>query len=205
MSLLVLVLLSMPWLSNVLQRSLETYPPIQAEALRQGQAIVVLGAGAYYGAPEFGGLDVISRNGLARVRYAAYLHRQTGLPILVAGGAPRGGRTESEIMREVLEKEFQVAVRWQEARSHTTAENAEYSLEVLAKSDVKTVVLVTDATHMPRATLLFERVGMIVLPAPTGFATDSPGGGIDLPSANALERSAYAIREWLALSVVRLR
>jgi len=67
-SLLVLFLLSTPWLSNVLQRSLETYAPIRREAFRQAQAIVVLGAVTYYRAPEFGGLDVISRNDLARVR-----------------------------------------------------------------------------------------------------------------------------------------
>ena len=78
-------------------------------------------------------------------------------------------------------------------------------MEVLSKSEVSTVVLVTDATQMPRAKLLFERAGMTVHPAPTGFATEPPGGGFDLPSAHALERSAYAIREWLALSVLRLR
>lgn len=204
-SMVVLLLLSTPWLSNVLQRSLESYGPIQSQALRQGQAIVVLGAGTYYDAPEFGGLDAISRSGLARVRYAAYLHRQSGLPILVAGGAPHGGRTESEAMREVLEKEFQVPVRWQEARSHSTAENAQYSGEILAKSGVSTVVLVTDAIHMPRAKLLFERAGMTVLPAPTAFATGFPGVALNLPSANALDRSTYAIREWLALSLVRLQ
>lgn len=203
-SLLTLLLLSTPWVANVLKRSLETYAPIQPQTLRQAQAIVVLGAGTYYTAPEFGGLDAISRNGLARVRYAAYLHRQSGLPILVAGGAPHGGRTESEAMREVLEREFHVAVRWQDALSHSTAENAQYSREILAKSAVSSVILVTDAIHMPRAKLVFEKVGMTVLPAPTGFATDSPGFVLNLPSASALDSSAYAIREWIALSVVRL-
>lgn len=204
-SLVVLLLLSTPWLSNVLQRSLEAYAPIQPAALRQAQAIVVLGAGTYYSAPEFGGGDAISRNGLARVRYAAYLHRRSGLPILVAGGSPHGGRTESETMREVLETEFHVPVRWEEGRSHNTAENAQYSGEILAKSGVTTVVLVTDATHMPRAKLVFERAGVTVLPAPTGFATESRGFALYLSSANALDSSAYAIREWLALSLVRLR
>lgn len=204
-SLLALLLLSTPWLANALQRSLESLNPIETQALSQAQAIVVLGAGTYYGAPEFGGQDAISRNGLARVRYAAYLQRQSGLPILVAGGAPHGGRTESDAMREVLEKEFQVPVRWQEARSHSTVENAQYSREILAKSDVSTIALVTDAIHMPRARLAFEGAGMTVLPAPTGFATDSPGLGLNLPSASALNQSAYAIREWLALSLARLQ
>lgn len=204
-SLFALLLLSTPWVANVLQRSLEIYRPIQPQDLRQAQAIVVLGAGTYYRAPEFGGLDAISRNGLARVRYAAYLHRQSGLPILVAGGAPHGGRTEAEVMHEVLEKEFQVSVPWQETRSYTTADNAQNSSAILTKAGVSTVVLVTDAIHMPRAKLLFEKAGMIVVPAPTGFATDSPESDLYLPSANALDRSTYAIREWLALSLARLR
>lgn len=204
-SLLALLLLSTPWFSNVLQRSVETRDPIEPQSLSQAQAIVVLGAGTYYGAPEFGGQDAISRNGLARVRYAAYLHRQSGLPILIAGGAPHGGRTESDAMREVLENEFQVVVRWQEARSHSTAENAQYSGEILAESDVSKIALVTDAIHMPRAKLAFEGAGMTVLPAPTGFSTDSPGLGLNLPSASALNQSAYAIREWLAWSLARLR
>ena len=204
-SLLALLLLSLPWVANGLQRSLETYGPIQPQMLQQAQAIVVLGAGTNYDAPEFGGLDAIGHNGLVRARYAAYLHRQSSLPILVAGGAPHGGRTEAEAMRDVLEKEFQVAVRWQEARSHNTAENARYSQEILARTAVSIVALVTDATHMPRAKLLFEKAGLIVLPAPTGFATDSPGFDLFWPSASALAGSAYAIREWLALSLGRLR
>ena len=93
--LLALMLLSTSWLANILQRSLELYGPIQSDSIRQAQAIVVLGAGTYRDAPEFGGLDSISRNALFRVRYAAYLHRQSGLPILAAGGAPLGGRSET--------------------------------------------------------------------------------------------------------------
>ena len=108
-------------------------------------------------------------------------------------------------MREVLEGELQVKVRWLEPNSSNTAENAKNSSEILAKSGVTTVVLVTDATHMPRAQLMFEKNGITVLPAPTGFTNDSPGFDpyLYLPSAGALAQSSAAIKEWVGLSLAR--
>ncbi len=193
-------------MANFLMRNIEIYGPIRPNIVREAQAIVVLGAGTSHEAPELGGLDAIGRNGLARVRYAAYLHRHSGLPILAAGGAPQGGRSEAETMREVFEEEFHVAVRWLEANSRNTVENAKFSSEILGKSGISTIVLVTDAIHMPRAKLLFEKSGIVVLPAPTGFATSSSefDAFLILPTASALAQSTYAITEWLALSYVRI-
>lgn len=202
--LLALLLLSMPWLANSLQRSLEIYAPPQPQGIASAQAIVVLGAGTYRAAPEYGGIDTVDRNGLLRVRYAAHLQRQTGLPLMATGGAPLGGRSEAETMREMLEGEFQVPVRWQEPNSDNTFENARNSSEILKRERVGTIVLVTDAIHMARAKLQFERNGIAVIAAPTGFVTDAQGIYRFLPSAGALERSSYALREWLGLSLARL-
>jgi len=65
------------------------------------------------------------------------------------------------------------------------------------------ILLVTSAWHMPRARTLFERVGFEVIPAPTDYefhaqaeAELSPGDF--LPSADALARNSYAVKEWVA-------
>ena len=52
-------------------------------AAQDAEAIVVLGAGRRKHAPEFGG-DTVNRLALERLRYAARLARETGLPVLVA-------------------------------------------------------------------------------------------------------------------------
>ena len=82
------------------------------------------------------------------------------LPILVSGGSPNRGKAEAEVMRDVLEQEFHVPVQWLETSSRVTGENAALSMAMLAKSGITSVALVTDAVHMPRAKLEFERVGL---------------------------------------------
>ena len=79
-----LYLLSMPLTGTFLLQQWET-PHGAAPNPTSAQAIVVLGGGRYPVAPEYGG-DTVSSSTLVRLRYAAHLHRQTGLPILVSGG-----------------------------------------------------------------------------------------------------------------------
>jgi uncharacterized SAM-binding protein YcdF (DUF218 family) len=138
------------------------YPP--------AEAIVVLGGGRYLDAPEYGG-DTAGPSTLERARYAAKLHRETGLPILVSGGKPGnlGTRSEAEILRHLLEDEFGVPVRWVEDRSQETAENARYSAALLRRDGIATVMLVTHGHHMPRAHDAFAETGLAVVPMTTGF------------------------------------
>lgn len=191
-----LVLLSLPRVAHELQRSLEEAPPISASALAEAQAIVVLGGGSYRGAPEYGG-DTVNRHSLERLRYGARLARRTGLPLLVTGGAPFGGRPEAEAMQEALQVDFGLSARWVEPASRDTAENAAFSAPLLKAAGIARIALVTHAWHMPRARLLFEREGLTVLPAPTGFTIATGGIGEWLPSAAALEKNRLALHELL--------
>lgn len=192
-----LLLLSTPWVANGLLSSLEGSPPITREELGRAEAIVILGAGTYHDAPEYGG-DTVNELALERLRYGARLARVSGLPVAVTGGAPGGGRPEGESMREALEDDFGVSVRWMETESRDTAENAAFLAPMLKDAGIRRIALVTHAWHMPRARELFERNGMEVLPAPTHFTTSSPGAyGPWLPSASGLRMSYFALHEWL--------
>jgi uncharacterized SAM-binding protein YcdF (DUF218 family) len=194
-ALLFLTVLSLPVVGNALLRSQEVHAPLAPEALATAQAIVVLGGGSNYAAPEYGG-DTVGRHTLERLRYAAVLQRRSGLPVLVTGGAPFAGRPEANSMQSVLEQEFAVKVRWVETASRDTAENAALSAPFLKDNGIHKILLVSQAWHLPRAVAAFERQGFSVIPAPTGFTTDSPSLLENLlPSAFALERSRTALNE----------
>ncbi|MBI4986650.1 MAG: YdcF family protein [Rhodocyclales bacterium] len=203
-ALLILTALSLPPVATALMRSLEQSPPIPERSLARAQAIVILGGGNYVGAPEYGG-DTVSHASLERVRYGADLQRRSGLPILVTGGTPYGGRPEGETMKEVIEREFKGSVRWAETASRDTAENAAFSAPLLKADGITRIALVSHGWHLPRATELFEREGMEVLAAPTGFTTTTHAlFARALPSAGALEKSSQALREWLGIFVQRM-
>lgn len=188
--------LSLPFVTERISRPLEG-ASISAAQLRSVQAIVILGGGVHLGAPEYGG-DTLSRYSLERVRYGARLAHESKLPVLVSGGSVYGGQAEANVMKLVLENEFGVPVRWTEAQSRDTAENALYSAKMLKAANIQRIALVTQAGHMSRATAAFEKLGLHVVPAATGFTPQ--GASLFeslLPSMGALERSANAIHEWV--------
>jgi uncharacterized SAM-binding protein YcdF (DUF218 family) len=165
------------------------------------EAIVVLGSGRYTEAPEYDMTDTVNAQGLERLRYAAFLQRKTGLPILVSGGAPGGEEsTEAEHMQTVLGTEFRANVKWVERESRNTMENARFSQNVLAAAKVRHIYLVTHAWHMRRATRAFESVGIRVTPAPTGFFTLGRAAhtySAYLPSAQGMYFTSVALHERL--------
>lgn len=202
-ALLALIVLSMPFVGNALNIPLQARAPVDAGALRQAQAIVILGGGTYFAAPEYGG-DTVGRASLERARYGAKLGRETGLPLLVTSGAPFGGRAEAELMREVLEREFGVKVRWTETASRDTAENARLSAPILKAAGITRIALVTGADHMPRAEELFTREGLAVIAAPTAFSTASPSM-IENLLPQGMGSSRHALHEYLGILFNRLK
>jgi uncharacterized SAM-binding protein YcdF (DUF218 family) len=170
-SLLLLWLCSTPYVAETLLQQLERTPPLSAPSAQQADAIVVLGGGQYFHAPEYGG-NTVHEQTLVRLRYAARLQRETGLPILVTSGHPEGSdASEASHMQRVLEQEFKAPVRWLEEDSDNTFENARLSHNLLAPLGINRIYLVTHAWHMPRAQHAFQAAGFNVIPAPTGYTT----------------------------------
>jgi uncharacterized SAM-binding protein YcdF (DUF218 family) len=203
LSLLGLVLLSLPVVGNALMAPLEPNPPIAPEQLQRAQAIVILGGGSYHAAPEYGG-DTVGYTTLERLRYGARLARQSRLPLLITGGAPYGGRAEAESMREALEQDFAVKVRWAETASRDTAENASLSAPMLKAAGITRIALVSHGWHLPRAIPLFEKQGLEVIAAPTSFSTGSPSLVENL-LPGAMKHSRWALNEYLGRLYNRLR
>ena len=190
-------LLATPAVTKPMLAAIENVPPLDPAQAKSAQAIVVLGGGSYFAAPEYGG-DTVSRWSLERLRYAARLQRETGLPLLVTGGAPLGGVPEGRSMKETLERDFGVKVRWVEDRSADTRGNARYSAPLLHKAGVRRVLLVTHAWHMRRAQGEFAAENMTTIAAPTAYETTGPLTALDLlPGPGGLWAGRIALHEWL--------
>lgn len=197
--------LATPWVSRALLQALEPTPvdPLRAAS---AQAIVVLGGGKYYAAPEYGA-DTVSAATLVRLRYAALLHKQTGKPILVSGGEPAGSAmSEAHAMKRVLENDFKTPVAWAEETSNNTLENARASRAILAPLGIHRIYVVTHAWHMPRAQWVFAKSGFDVVTASTAYSTHFRVTLRDfMPSADALNDSSHFFHEIIGLAWYRLK
>lgn len=170
-------------------------------------AIVILGGGTYFHAPEYAGQDTVSSQTLVRLRYGARLQRETGKPILVTGGKPLGNSvSEAQLMRSAMEQDFQAPVLWIEDASDNTFENARYSFRILQKAGINKIYLVTHAWHMPRAAAVFRRAGFEVIEAPTAFTTRYRTDLLAfLPRADALRDSSIFTHEVIGLLWYRVK
>ncbi len=166
-------LMSLPVMVEWGARSLERLPPLPqsqwASLAEQADVIVVLGSGRERGDPAVGLRPAHRRGPGART-----LCRAPGQGLRAAGAdqwrpALRYAAHRAALMAQSLLDDFGVTVRWQEGRSRTTWENAQFSAEVLLPLGIKRVVVVTQAWHMPRSVWSFEHAGFEVVPAPVGF------------------------------------
>lgn len=83
-----------------------------------------------------------------------------------------------------------------ERQARNTHENARYSKALLG--DISgPVLLVTSASHLPRAVACFEKVGQPVVPWPVDFIRTGSGPGSWLPKPETLLRSTVALHEYL--------
>ncbi len=192
--------LSTPIVASALERGLYNYSALSLsmQAEPPAELIVVLGGGSQGTPLNHQGLQVAGGPTLERLRYAASLHRHTGLPLLVAGGSALAGTPpEAELMVRSLQDDFGIGVRFVEGRSLNTAENAAFSAALLGGSGITRVLLVTHAHHMSRSVAAFERQGLHVTPAPV-VSSDGPlSFAAFLPRANALAGSAAALHEYV--------
>ena len=195
-----LILLSMPAVGTTLAGLVESRYATGALNLEGAQAIVILGAGSYAAAPEYG-RDTVNAATLERLRWGARLHRLSGLPVMVSGGNPFGtGTSEAAQMQVSLKEDFRTEVKWLEEKSVNTLEGARYAKQQFADAKINRIALVTHAVHMRRARLVFEHAGFSVIEAPTAFSTLHPPGILNfLPSSQGLDLSHTFLHEVIGL------
>ncbi|HSR65843.1 MAG TPA: YdcF family protein [Xanthomonadaceae bacterium] len=191
------------WLRHTLARQ---YPPVADAALPRADAIVVLGGGQYRWLrdPE---LDpyLLERSRLA-AGARAWLEGRA--PVVILSGGSSGGRglTEAGRMAEAIGRMgVPRSALLLEERSRDTAGNARFTAQLARQRHVRSILLVTSAVHMPRASLLFREAGLQVVPVPVPEGAERVGWRERwLPSPGALWRSGRALKEYAGLLSLRV-
>ena len=215
-ALLIILVSSNFWVSQALMKSLErqNLPP---SVMPSAEAIVVLGGGISSAAyPR--SMPEVNEAG-DRVLYGAKLYRDGKAPIVIVSGGRigwlGGGLPESTDMGTLLAMMgVPDSAIIEEPNSLNTYENAVNVQKILDQKGIKEVLLVTSAFHMPRARLIFEKLGMKVIPAPTDFyvtedkVKDFNFGTILvylLPDPRYLNLNTIALKEYLGLLIYYLK
>jgi uncharacterized SAM-binding protein YcdF (DUF218 family) len=181
---------------------------IETNVVVEDGAIVVLGGGVVVGLP--GGDEQMSKTSLERLRLGAQLARQSVLPLVFSGGSGWGAKddsvSEADVAEKVLQDAFGIKLNYKESSSRDTQENAGNTLALLSKQGIQRIALVTNSTHMPRASSEFKRVGFDVTEAAVGQPTVSSETLLGwFPGASNLELSQSVLRELLAKLIQKLK
>lgn len=197
---------STPLVSDLLVRPLEGRYAPPAEAA--GDVLVVLGGGATLDTPNLHGEGHLAGHAANRLLTAYQLYRQQPRPIVFSGGQVFAGTgCEAAVAGRILASlgvpEEHLLL---EDQSRNTTENAQRVEEILRARGFARPVLVTSAFHMERSVRQFAKVGLEVVPYPTGYLASrrfvfEPRQLV--PSAEALADASLALKEYIALAAVR--
>lgn len=196
-------------ISDLLVRPLEqAYPPLtDFQFLKDVKWIVVLGGGVTFNS-GFPLSTCLSDASLVRLSEAIYIHNklpQTKL-ILTGGSGFKGLRPVAEVMAGMaLELGVKSADIIVESESIDTAAHPIYLEQTIGRDEF---ILVTSATHMPRAVAFLRKYGMQPIPAPTDYLAMQKEGFVPkkfFPNAGSLAKSERAIHEYLGIIWAKFR
>lgn len=220
MAILLLWFCSTRYVALPLVKSLEwRYLPMLE--IPAADVIVVLGGGTE--SPQYPRPMVEVNAAGDRVIYAAELYKQGKASfILVSGGnipsLDARTTTPAADMASLLSLlGVPQEVIWQQPNSANTAEDAQFSSQLLRDNGITRVILVTSAIHMPRSVELFLAQGIQVIPAPVDYTVTQEvwnnlwGGNwqemvlAGMPNASSLAQTTNAMKEYIGMLVNNLQ
>ena len=218
LALMILLVASSSRVGNYLIASLEhQYLPL--DPVPSAEAIVILGGATRNQEPPRIIPDLNERGD--RLLYGAKLYQDGAAPkiILTGGRFPWFGAdtSEADSMATVLElMGVPPDAMILESQSLNTHQNAVFTKKILERENIRRILLVTSATHMPRSLAIFRKQGIKAIPAPADY-TMSDRDLIEhrhsressllslLPNSGSLDNTSDALREYLGILIYRLR
>ncbi|MEK6632379.1 MAG: YdcF family protein [Nitrospirota bacterium] len=210
-----LLILTSPLVAHILVATLEgEHLPSGLPGPIANGTIVVLGGGLRDSGSLRPSVELTEESMRQTACGADLYHHGIAPSLLVTGGDARvfgSGPAEAAVMKEwTIRLGIPSDAIVTETQARTTYENAVRTKDLLG--DRTSIILVTSATHMPRAAALFRTQGFDVRPYPCGFhERDRAMEGWDtisifdvLPATWAFREISEAIEELAGIAVYRL-
>lgn len=147
-----------------------------------------------------------------RIWHAARLYHDKKAPkVILSGGRndwERNSQSQAKTMAIFLKDlgvpEEDIIL---EEESRNTFENAIYCKKIMISKKMKNALLVTSALHMPRSKSLMEKINVDFTPISTDFMIVNNNSKVwdNLPNAGSLNKTTYAIHEWIGIIVYKWR
>lgn len=206
-ALLWFLLISTPLVPTVLINSLENqYAPLNVGQLSESQKsisynILVLGGGHGYD-ERLPANSLLSLNALGRLGEGLRLYQALpGSVLILSGSTSTPGRaTQAEILQQAVRAlggdKYRIVVQ---SRPATTYEEARFYARKFRGE--KPLILITSATHMPRAMQAFTRYGINPIPSPANYRLKGSWKRhfLGLPSLDNIENMRVAIYEYAGM------
>jgi uncharacterized SAM-binding protein YcdF (DUF218 family) len=196
-------------LSHAALRTLEDRHPIpEVRCSKEINGVIVLGGGMIPGLiPEQRNQPQLGEAGERLTKALELLNKCPDFKLIYStfSGALRPeGMSEADSARRFFTEQRISKDRTRfENQSRNTFENAKYSTEIV-KSKAGWV-LVTSASHMPRAVNTFERFGWSVIPYPVDFRSQKAGNYLEFPRDSSLRNWNTSVHEWVGSLIYGLR
>ncbi len=202
---------SLPIVSHILVDSLEnksTY--LKLKVVPQADVIIVFGGVIRREFPGYPFPDLDSA--ADRIWHAARLYHAKKAPkVILSGGrndwernSPSQAKTMAIFLKDLGVPENDIIL---EEKSRNTFENAIYSKKIMISNKMKNALLVTSALHMPRSKSIMEKIKVNFITISTDFMIVNNKTEIWdlLPNASSLNKTTFAMHEWIGIVVYKWR
>ena len=182
--------------SNYLVSNLETRYP-KYDYKEKVKYIHVLGCG-HNDDPEQSLSSQLAECSIKRTVEGVLIHKKNPNSILIFTGY--AGKTNISTAQMHANLALALGVKQEDMiinpKPKDTEEEAFFAQTIIGTQDF---ILVTSATHMPRAMTLFKSLKMNPIPAPTHFLKKDVKGYLYAPSISSFKNSKIAIHEYLGI------
>jgi uncharacterized SAM-binding protein YcdF (DUF218 family) len=192
--------------AGMLMRSLEQTFPSHVVLPGKVDGILVLGGAEEYVLSDAYGRPQLNSEAERLLEFVALAREHPHAKLVYSGGAgPAAVKSRpADIARKVLTSQgFDTARVIFEEQSRNTHESAMFSWKLMRPLEGETWVLITSASHMPRAHAAFRKAGWKPIAYPVSYHA-MPAMTWREPGTPNYEMLRIALREWIGLGAYRL-